>query len=201
MPDPRQRLSRMPPSDCDRSDYRTNNTREEPRLEGQSTTGCHPVSPSRVRTRFFSRTVQRGFAAGLSAASSRRQGRSRPHTMHDISDRGQKRSSHRAGVPAVPPLSHPGGGTPIRHPPGLSPGLKGGVPAVPAETQLFVGVCAGVCVCARPRKVPNQPGQPGHPFGSPRNRHEESLTRGRGCPTPGVGRAGTAGTPTAEVAR
>jgi len=201
MHDPRQRLSRMPPSDCDRSDYRTNNTREEPTPEEQPTTGWQPVSPSGTPYPVLLAASPKRFRRGLAAASSRRQGQRHDHTMHDISEDGQKRSIHRAGVPAVPPLSHPGGGTPIWQSPGASPAFKGGVPAVPAETQLFVGVCAGVCVCARPRKVPNQPGQPGHPFGSPRIRHEESLTRGRECPTPGVGRPGTAGTPTAEVVR
>jgi hypothetical protein len=201
MSDARERLSRMPTTLRDRSDSRESNTWEKPPLEGPLTTGWQPVSPSRTQYRLFSLTVYRVCGAGPSAASSGRRGRSRPHKMHDISDGGQEHSSQRQGVPAVPPLSHPGGGTPIRQPQTVTRPLKGGVPAVPAEMQLFADVRAGVCVYARPRRVPKQPGQPGHPFGSPRIRHEERLTRGRECPTPGVGRPGTAGTPPAEVGR
>jgi len=114
MPDPRQRLSRMPPSDCDRSSSRKHNTREEPPLEGHPTTGWQPVSPSRTPYRFFSRTVQRGFGAGLSAASSGRRGQQHDHIMHDHTDGREyytrtDTSGCVRGASGVPPTQRPAG--------------------------------------------------------------------------------------------
>ena len=86
MHDPRQRLSRMPPSDCDRSDYRTNNTREEPTPEEQPTTGWQPVSPSGTPYPVLLAASPKRFRRGLAAASSRRQGQQHDHTMHDHTD-------------------------------------------------------------------------------------------------------------------
>jgi len=70
---------------CDSNGSRKHNTREEPPLEGHPTTGCQPVSPSRILYRFFSSGVQR-VCGRLATASSRRRGQRHDHTMQDHTD-------------------------------------------------------------------------------------------------------------------